>query len=151
MKVVLFLLVAALMAGCGSSPETNVNSSNLAPISNTRIQNVDANNLPPGLSASPMAPPPNGAPGIPINANSAVNTVPEGTTPTPGIPDPKTAAQPMKPGATPTPGIPDPETLKRQMEQLRRSGAANVNQRPAGSNYGTMILKNPRMANSNRN
>lgn len=135
---------------CGQVPEENVNSSNTSQITNTRIQNVDANNLPPGLSGSPVVTAANNAgPGIPANANIAARPLEKGTTPTPGIPDPKDAVMRPKPGATPTPGIPDPETLKRQMEQMRKAGAANVNQRPPGAEDGMMMRKKPRMVNSN--
>jgi hypothetical protein len=43
--------------------------------------------------------------------------MPKGTTPTPGIPDPKTMNKPVPKGATPTPGIPDPKVLKEQMNK----------------------------------
>ena len=97
--------IVLMSIGCGSAPEANSNAANVnVNVSNSRIQNVDANNLPPGLSASPLAPANNSAPGIP--AANAVNSLPKGTTPTPGIPDPSTLGKPAKPGATPTPGIP---------------------------------------------
>ena len=96
--VVLFVLSAAILIPACGSAESNTNTNQSAGVGNV---NVDANNLPEGLSTSPI--PPSG------------NT-------TPGIPDPKNANSVPK-GGTPTPGIPDPETLKRQMNQP----ATNVN------------------------
>lgn len=109
-SVGLFLLSSVVfISACGSgSPDSNANQS--AGIGNT---NIDANNLPPGLSTSPIPPSANTTPGIPDPKNA--NSLPKGATPTPGIPDPQTLRKPFKPGATPTPGIPDPETLRRQM------------------------------------
>ena len=120
------ICLTVAMLGCGSAETTNSNQS----ANTNRIQNVDASNLPPGLSASPI---------IPVNSVNAVNSVKPGSTPTPGIPDPKTIGQSPKPGATPTPGIPDPATLKKQMEIIRRQMNSNSNQvapPPAGPSDG---------------
>lgn len=112
------------LSGCGGSAggstSSNTANTNAKNTNSNGFTNVDANNLPPGLSASPITPGTNTAPGIP--ANSA--NVPKGATPTPGIPDPKTLGKPVKPGATPTPGIPSPEEIRRQMQQ---KGPSNVN------------------------
>jgi hypothetical protein len=116
------LFAAALLsfviffAACGSAPENNSNANNSAGTGNVA---VDANNLPPGLTASPLPPSANTTPGIPDP--KVANNVPKGATPTPGIPDPAEMKKPFKPGATPTPGIPRPEELRRQM------GRTNVN------------------------
>jgi hypothetical protein len=153
-----FLLILAsfgilmLSVSCDSTREANSNTSVAnATLSNSRIQNVDVNNLPPGLSASPLAPPANMAPGIP-NAANAVNSQPRGTTPTPGIPDPSTMGKPAKPGLTPTPGIPDPATLKKQMEEIRKRLNSNSNQPqppPPGAGDGQMMRKQRKITNVN--
>lgn len=134
--------LAVLTAGCGSAETANSNS-----VANTsaanRIQNVDVNNLPAGLSASPI---------VPVNSVNAINSASPGATATPGIPDPKTLGQPMKPGATPTPGIPDPETIKKQMEQLKRQIGSNSNQPqppPPGASDGPAMRKKRNIANVN--
>ena len=119
------ILVAALIAaifagGCsGSSSNSNANANQGAGLGNVA---VDANNMPEGLSASPIPPSANTTPGIPDP--KAANNLPKGTTPTPGIPSPDELKKPFKPGATPTPGIPDPETLRRQMQRQVNSNAA---------------------------
>lgn len=111
-----------LLSGCGGAGVTNSNVANSNNNTNGNgLQKVDANNLPPGLSASPITPTANATPGIPAPANA---NVPKGATPTPGIPDPKDIGKPLKPGATPTPGIPSPEEIRRQLQQQRPS---NVN------------------------
>jgi hypothetical protein len=153
-----FLIVALVIgsslvaAGCGSAPAANSNTaaanSNMS-VGNTRLQNVDPKDLPPGLSANQAAPSGNSVPGIsPANAN----VIPKGTTPTPGIPDPATLGKPAKPGATPTPGIPDPATLKKQMEEMRRQLNSNSNQPqlpPPGAGDGQMMRKQRKIANVN--
>ncbi len=141
------------MAGCGSAPQANSNSSAVSAngISNTRLQNVDPKDLPPGLSASPLAPVNGSVPGI--DPANAVNSAPKGATPTPGIPDPATLGKPAKPGATPTPGIPDPATLKKQMEEIRKRLNSNSNQPqpppPPGAGDGQMMRKQRKIANVN--
>jgi hypothetical protein len=108
---------------CGSSTDTNTNTNaNTNQIVGTGNVSVDANNLPEGLSTSPIPPSADTTPGIPDP--KVANNVPKGATPTPGIPDPETLKKPFKPGATPTPGIPSPEELRRQMQ---RSVNVNVN------------------------
>lgn len=131
-KLLIVGIIATAAAGC-SSTATNVNSNQN---SNTAVV-IDPNNLPPGLSASPIAPTGESTPGIPP-ANQ-VNVMTKGTTPTPGIPDPKTLGKPMKPGVTPTPGIPDPETLRRQMQQP----ASNINT-PSPANSDLMMRSRKR-------
>jgi hypothetical protein len=110
----LFLLVlATFLSACGTSgSNSNADSNQSAGAANV---NVDPNNLPEGLSTSPIPPSANTTPGIPDPKNA--NSLPKGATPTPGIPDPETLRKPFKPGATPTPGIPDPETLRKQMQK----------------------------------
>lgn len=141
--------ILLMAVGCGPAPDANSNAANVN-VSNSRIQNVDANNLPPGLSASPLTPANNSALGIP--AANAVNSLPKGTTPTPGIPDPSTLGKPAKPGATPTPGIPDPATLKKQMEEIRKQLSSNSNQPqppPPGAGDGQMMRKQRKITNAN--
>ena len=107
------LFTAMLAGACASSgSNSNSNSNQSAGVGNV---SVDANNLPEGLSASPMPPSTNTTPGIPDPKEA--NNVPKGATPTPGIPSPDELKKPFKPGATPTPGIPDPETLRKQMQR----------------------------------
>ena len=108
-----------LAGGCSSDTATNANTNQTVGIGNV---NIDANNLPEGLSASPVPPSANTTPGIPDP--KAANSVPKGATPTPGIPSPAELRKPLKPGATPTPGIPDPETLRKQMQRSGNTGAA---------------------------
>jgi len=152
--LVISLSCSILLVGCGSEPQANSNSNTTAAnsntIGNTRLQNVDPKDLPPGLSGSPLAPVANSAPGL--NPANAVNGVPKGATPTPGIPDPATLGKPAKPGATPTPGIPDPATLKQQMEEIRKRLNSNSNQRPQlppPTNPGPVVRKQRRIANVN--
>ena len=156
MKFLMFLAffgIVLISIGCGSTTEANSNTAvTNANVSNARMQNVDANNLPPGLSASPLAPVGNNVPGI--SPANAANSLPKGTTPTPGIPDPSTIGKPMKPGVTPTPGIPDPATLKKQMEEIRRRMNSNSNQAqppppPPGAGDGQMMRKQRRITNAN--
>src|SRR5215218_554411 len=110
--VTLFLISSAAFISACSSAESNTNANANSVVGAGNV-NVDANNLPPGFSTSPIAPSANTTPGIPDPKEA--NNVPKGT-PTPGIPDAANMRKPFKPGATPTPGIPDPETLRRQMQ-----------------------------------
>lgn len=154
MKFLISLAILGILLnsiGCGSTQEASSNTAAAnTNMSNARIQNVDPNNLPPGLSASPMVPVGNNVPGI--SPANAANSLPKGTTPTPGIPDPSTIGKPMKPGATPTPGIPDPATLKKQMEEIRKRLNNNSNQPqppPPGAGDGQMMRKQRKIANVN--
>ncbi len=133
--VLIFLLgLISFIAACGSASESNVNVNVNQTASNANVTVINANNLPEGLTASPIPPSSNTTPGIPDP--KAADTVPKGATPTPGIPDPAELKKPFKPGATPTPGIPSPEELRRQMSRP----AVNVNTPPpAGSD--TMMMK----------
>ncbi|MEO5859696.1 MAG: hypothetical protein ABIR33_12185 [Pyrinomonadaceae bacterium] len=145
--------ILLMLAGCGSTPEANSNTvAANTNLSNSRIQNVDASNLPPAPSASPLAPTANSAPGISTPVNT-VNSVSKGATPTPGIPDPSTLGKPSKPGATPTPGIPDPATMKKQMEEIRKRLNSNSNQPqpppPPGAGDGQMMRKQRKIVNAN--
>lgn len=131
------LSFAIAASACASSSNSNVNQAGNGNVA------IDANNLPPGLSASPIPPSSNSTPGIPDPANA--NQVPKGATPTPGIPGPDELRKPAKPGATPTPGIPSPEELRRQ---LQRNVNVDVN-RPATSSDSPMMMKrkDPRPVN----
>jgi hypothetical protein len=106
----LLLSFTVFISSC-SSVDSNANT-NTAGVGNVA---VDANNLPEGLSTTPIQPSGNSTPGIPDPANA--NKLPVGGTPTPGIPDPANLRKPFKPGATPTPGIPSPEEMRRQMQR----------------------------------
>ena len=117
-KVLILAFVSVLLVtSCGRSAETNSNAANSNGIRAT-MQTVDANNLPPGLSASPVAPSANTTPGIPAVSNA---NVPRGTTLTPGNPDSKNTNVVLKPGGTPIPGI-DPDRGRRQMPQQSNAG-----------------------------
>ncbi|MEP7149046.1 MAG: hypothetical protein ABI857_09205 [Acidobacteriota bacterium] len=129
---IILLSLVALVSACGSSDSNaNVNTNQEGGIGNVT---VDANNLPEGLSTSPIAPSANTTPGIPDP--KAANSVTKGATPTPGIPDPASLRKPFKPGATPTPGIPDPETLRKQMQRQ-----VNVNAPPPTAGDSMMMKK----------
>ena len=133
--ILIFLLgLISFIASCGSASESNVNVNVNQNASNGNAVVIDANNLPEGLSASPVPPSANTTPGI--SDPKVANAVPKGATPTPGIPDLAELRKPFKPGATPTPGIPSPEEIRRQMSRP----ATNVNTPPpAGSD--TMMMK----------
>ncbi|HUR99118.1 MAG TPA: hypothetical protein VMZ26_13715 [Pyrinomonadaceae bacterium] len=110
-SVFIFILGTTVFMGACGSAESNSNANSVVGAGNV---NVDPNNLPPGLSTSPIPPSANTTPGIP-DPKEAANVL-KGGTPTPGIPDAANLKKPFKPGATPTPGIPDPETLRKQMQ-----------------------------------
>ncbi|MEP7214157.1 MAG: hypothetical protein ABI791_13850 [Acidobacteriota bacterium] len=118
-KLLITLLCSTVAVASACSTATPSANTNTASNSNVTVT-IDAKDLPPGFSTSPLPTSANSTPGIPPANQVAVE--PKGT-PTPGIPDSKTMSKPFKPGATPTPGIPDAATLRRQMSQP----AANVN------------------------
>src|SRR5688500_3097182 len=135
---ILFSVIVFSACGSTANSNANVNTNTGAPGNVT----IDANNLPPGLSTSPVPPSANTTPGIPPPGQA--NNVPKGATPTPGIPDPAHVNRPVRRGATPTPGIPSEEELRRQL----RSPASNVNTPPpAGDN---MMRNRPRPVNRPR-
>lgn len=130
--VFLCIAVSFSVAGCGggvrqaSDRPTSVNE-----VSNSAGANGNSNSS----SNEPGNRDMNGnraevAPGIPANANQAAN-IPE--------------------GATPTPGIPDAETLRKQLE--RKNVDANVVNRPARTvktpSKPSDPIGRPRQANSN--
>lgn len=138
-RVLPLMILAAVfvsVSACGSATNSNTNANTNQVVGAGNV-NVDPNNLPEGLSTSPIPPSANTTPGIPDP--KAANQVPKGATPTPGIPDPETLKKPFKPGATPTPGIPDPQTLRRQMQ-------GNVNINAAGPASGDTMMKSRRDA-----
>lgn len=107
---VLFCSVLGFNLACqsASDPSANVNAN-----ANNTIVITNQQNLPEGITTSPL-PVSGNTPGIPANATVVnMNALPKGATPIPGI-DPKKANQPMKPGGTPTPGIPDPKNMDKQ-------------------------------------
>jgi len=142
--------ILLISVGCGAAPVANTNSTTAnTNAANVSTQNVNASDLPPGLSASPLAPVNNSASNVPA---PPANSAPKVTTSTSGIPDSNVAGKPLKPGVTPTPGIPDPATLKKQMEEIRKRLNTNSNQPPPpppGAGDGQMMRKKPRMSNSN--
>ena len=123
-----FLFSISLFAACGSAPANNANGN-----VNGAVK-LDNNNLPPGLSTSPVPLTGTPTPGIPASPM----TVPKGATPTPGIPSPEELKKPMKPGVTPTPGIPSPEEIRKQMGMQPKDGTPP----PATSTDTPMMKKN---------
>jgi hypothetical protein len=121
------VIISVVLLSCQSSTTTNSMAGNSA--------NSNANNLPPEFSTVPITPSTDTTPGIPANG---VNTVPKGTTPTPGIPPPSTINKRQRPGATPTPGIPDQETIRRQMQ-----GQGTPNPTPGDNQMRPMKKKTP--------
>jgi len=126
--LLVFLVTVSLFAACGSAPANNANSNG-----NTAVK-LDNNNLPPGLSTSPVPITDASTPGIPANPTA----VPKGATPTPGIPSPEELKKGMKPGVTPTPGIPSPEEIRRQMSQQPKTGMPP----PPDAKSDTPMMKN---------
>jgi hypothetical protein len=123
-----------------SNSNANFNANQVVGVGNV---NVDPNNLPEGLSASPVPPSSNTTPGIPDP--KAANAVPKGTTPTPGIPSAEELKKGMKPGATPTPGIPSPDEIRRQMQ-----GNANAGTPTTSGESMMRSRKSPRPVNGQR-
>jgi len=140
-SLAVLLVISCLIFACGTSPQTNTNVTVNAVSSNNA-------NIAPEMSTSPTLStanvttqsPANVTPGVPANV---VGVPPKGATPTPGIPDPKTANRKLKPGATPTPGIPDPETVRRQMQGLEQPNVNGL--APPGG--GMMMKKKPHPVN----
>lgn len=97
-----------LTAACGGTADVNTNGNANGGV---KVITLDNANLPPGFSTSPVPITNAQTPGIPSN----VNTIPKGTTPTPGIPSAEELKRGMKRGATPTPGIPSEAEMRRQM------------------------------------
>ncbi len=110
-KVISLVLLLAttftVFTACGTTPEPNANVANTAGIG---AVNLNAANLPPGISNNPVI----------FNGNMPASNTPgqPGATPTPGIPDPANVNVKPKPGATPTPGIPSPDEIRRQMNRV---------------------------------
>lgn len=133
-KIQLVFIAAAVLtsAGCGASGTSNTNTSTNANIA--REIKLDPNNLPEGLSSTPL----------PINANGkmpegiSINGAPPapGRTPTPGIPSPEKLKKGIKPSTKSTPGIPDAETLRKQL------GYPPANAAPPGE---TMMKSNRKL------
>lgn len=122
----MIFVAALLFAACGSTPANNANGN-----SNGAVK-LDNNNLPPGLSTSPVPITGTPTPGIPASPMS----VPKGATPTPGIPSAEELKKPMKPGVTPTPGIPSPEEIRKQMGMQPKDGTP-----PSGSSTDLPMMK----------
>ena len=124
--LLLTLTAAVLFTACGSTPSNNANGNS------NRAVTLDNNNLPPGLSTSPVPITGTPTPGIPASPMS----VPKGATPTPGIPSEVELKKPMKPGVTPTPGIPSEEEIRRQMGMQPKAGTP-----PPGASTDTPMMK----------
>ncbi|HMT07821.1 MAG TPA: hypothetical protein PKA82_07430 [Pyrinomonadaceae bacterium] len=133
----LFIATAiALACGGGATPNANSNTSAAKEVK------LDNANLPPGISAAPVATNV-GAPGIPV----VIANMPKGATPTPGIPSAEEMKKGPKKGTTPTPGIPSPEELRRQM-----SGETSPNIPPPNSaSDAPMMRQGPPMMKKNAN
>ena len=102
--------IVSLSLSCttAESPTTNGNV-----VSGNVIKNINAADLPPGFSTSPV-PMTGSTPGIPGPNDVNANKIPAGGIP--GIPDPSKIGKTPQPKVTPPiPGIPDQETIKRQM------------------------------------
>jgi hypothetical protein len=132
MKKALLLFVSAVMAaGCGGASRNDAAiNSNIAP----QEIKIDPNNMPPGLSATPLPMTGTPIPGIPTNGNV---TVPRGNAPIPGIPTEKELKKGLKPGTTPTPGIPSPEEIRRMLNQS--------NAKPPSGNAPPMMKSNRKL------
>ncbi len=128
--LLVFLITVSFFAACSSTPANNANSN-----SNAAVR-LDNDNLPPGLSTSPVPITDASTPGIPANPTA----VPKGATPTPGIPSAEELKKPMKPGVTPTPGIPSPEEIRRQMSQQPKTGTPP----PTATTDTPMMKKDPK-------
>jgi hypothetical protein len=118
-KALILLVFAVTAAACGGTASNNVaNNTNMAP----QEIKIDPNNMPPGLSTTPLPMTGTPIPGIPTNGNVVV---PKGTKPTPGIPSEQELKKGLKPGTTPTPGIPSQEEIRRMMNQSNARPPAN--------------------------
>jgi hypothetical protein len=132
-------LIAGALAGsigCGAAGTSN---SNTGTNTNGPIEiKLDPNNMPAGLSTSPIPTPADGKLPEGISINGAP---PQSRGPIPGIPSPDQLKKGIKPGTKSTPGIPDPETLRKQLGYP----SANVNPPPNGA---TMMKSKRKPGNS---
>lgn len=130
-KIQVIAISAALLAsfGCGASGTSNSSTNTNGPV---EIK-LDPNNMPPGLSATPIPMPANGAlpPGISVKPLEA-----EPGKKIPGIPTQEEIKQGVKIGKTPIPGI-DPEAARKAMGYP----SANFNAPPKGN----LMMKNRRL------
>lgn len=102
------MLFLNLSCTTAESPTTNANT-----VGGNVIQNINAADLPPGFSTSPV-PMIGSTPGIPGPNDVNANKIPVGNIP--GIPNADKLGKNPQPKVTPPiPGIPDQETIKRQM------------------------------------
>jgi hypothetical protein len=141
-KILLVLACAGFLAGIACGPAAETPNSNRP---NTNV-NIDPKNLPPGLSASPIAPSGNSTPGIPDPANA--NKFTKGPTPIPGIPD--DPGKPLPKGATPTPGIPSEEEIRKMRSrtvsnsEVQNPGARTTTDAPtSGDSRSRKVNKKP--------
>ena len=132
-KITVIAIALAGSFGCGAAGTSNSNTSTNT---NAPVEiKLDPNNMPPGLSATPL--PMNGKLPEGISINGA--PPPPGRTPTPGIPSAEEIKKGVKIGRTPIPGIPDPETLRKQM------GYPPVNVNAPPKNDQTMMKSNRKL------
>ena len=126
-SVIITCLLALLAFACAGGPPQNSANTNM----NGTITNLDTNNMPPGLSTSPL--PINGnTPGIPDPSQVNIN-MKAGGTPTPGIPDPANARITPNPKGTPTPGIPSEAEIKKMMNSGNQTIRREAITPPAGN------------------
>ena len=122
LSLVLLIGSAVAEAGCSGSAgnsAANVPNKNVGVNANIPA-NVSANNLPPGISTTPLSPPANAVNTAPANSISPK------TATTPGIPGPAELKKQAKPGTTPTPGIPSAEEMRKAFSKP----VANANTPP---------------------
>ncbi|MDQ2746135.1 MAG: hypothetical protein M3T96_02630, partial [Acidobacteriota bacterium] len=93
---ILTLSAMSLNLACGTveSPSANANSADA-----NVVQNINAADLPPGFSTSPMQMNTNSVPGIPNPNDPNANKIPTGNIP--GIPDANKAGKTPQPKKTP--------------------------------------------------
>src|SRR5437868_6434806 len=121
LRIQVICIAAAVAAtfgcGAGGASKSNTSTNSNAP---AEIK-LDPNNMPAGLSATPLPMPANGK--LPEGITIDGAPPPPGRTPTPGIPSAEQLKKGLKPTAKSTPGIPDPDTIRKQLGYP----SANVN------------------------
>ena len=134
MKSYLFIstiLLLSLNLACSKVESPTTTNANVSG-ANT-VQNINATDLPPGFSTSPV-PMTGSTPGIPGPNDANANKIPAGKIP--GIPDTNKMGKTPQPKVTPSiPGIPDQETIKKQMNTPLRD--VNVVNNPSRNSSDT--------------
>jgi hypothetical protein len=126
--------IGAVLSACICCGANGTSTSNTSTNANVVHEiKLDPNNLPAGLSATPLA----------INANNMPAGItidgappPPGRKPTPGIRSAEELKKGVKPTSRSTPGIPDAETLRKQL------GYPPANAAPRGE---TMMKSNRKL------